>query len=96
MSSEGDLIRVSASSRPSLVAGSIAKSVRARGSAEVQAIGAQAVYQAVKALAIAVGYLHKDGIAIGFVPEFSSGVIKGDVSVTAMKFMVRIVETPPG
>ena len=96
MSSSGDLIKVSATSRPSLVAGSIAKAVRARGSAEMQAIGAPAVHQAVKALAIAVTYLKKDGISIGFVPQFNSGVVENGQTLTAIRFVVRIIDPPPG
>jgi len=96
MSSKGDLIKVSSMSRPSLVAGSIAKAIRARQSAEIQAIGAPAVHQAVKALAIAVTYLKKDGISICFVPEFSTGEVEGGQSLTAIRFNVRVIDTPPG
>jgi stage V sporulation protein S len=96
MSLKGDPIRVSANSRPSLVAGSIAKAIRAHQTAEMQAIGAPAVHQAVKALAIAVTYLRKDGISIGFVPEFNSGVVEGGQTLTAIRFLIRIIEVPPG
>lgn len=96
MSSTGDLIKVSATSRPSLVAGSIAKAVRARSSVEIQAIGPQAVHQAVKALAIAVTYLGKEGVKIGFIPSFNSNVIEGGQSLTAIRFRVWIIESPPG
>lgn len=95
MSSKGDLIKVSAMSRPSLVAGSIAKAVRAYQSVDMQAIGAPAVHQAVKALAIAVTYLKKDGISVGFVPEFNTGVVEGGQTLTAIRFHVRVINPPP-
>ena len=57
-----DMIKVSANSRTSAVAGAIAGVVREHKRAEVQAIGAGAVNQAVKALVLATGYLKGDGI----------------------------------
>ena len=59
-----DIIKVSARSRSTAVAGAIAGVMRQHSSAEVQAIGAGAVNQAVKALAIARGYLERDEIDI--------------------------------
>jgi len=95
MSGKGDLIRVSATSRPALVAGSIAKAVRMWRAVDIQAIGAPAVHQAVKAIAIAVGFLRQDGIAIAFVPEFSIGDVGGEFR-TAIKFVVTITPPPDG
>lgn len=94
MSSKGELIRVSATSRPALVAGSIAKAVRQWRRVEVQAIGAPAVHQAVKAIAIAVGFLRQDGITVAFIPEFSVGDVGGDVR-TAIRFAVYTVGDSP-
>ena len=65
-----DMIKVSANSRTSAVAGAIAGVIRENKRAEVQAIGAGAVNQAVKALVLATGYLKNDGINIVCVPEF--------------------------
>ena len=59
-----DIIKVSAHSRAPAVAGAIAGVVREAHYAEVQAIGASAVNQAVKAVAIARGDLVEDGIEI--------------------------------
>jgi len=59
-----DIIKVSARSRTTAVAGAIAGVVRERQRADVQAIGAGAVNQAVKACAIARGYLAEDGIDV--------------------------------
>jgi len=59
-----DVIRVAAQSRSTAVAGAIAGVVREHGRAEIQAIGAGAVNQAVKAAAIARGFLELDGLDI--------------------------------
>ena len=52
-----DIIKVAANSRATAVAGAIAGVIRERGRVDVRAIGASAVNQAVKAVAIARGYL---------------------------------------
>jgi stage V sporulation protein S len=83
-----DLIKVAATSRTSLVAGAIAGMVRERKRAEVQAIGAGAVNQAMKALIIATSYLKGDGIEIISVPEFVDVEIDGNVR-TAIKIVVE-------
>jgi stage V sporulation protein S len=58
----GEILKVSSRSRPSAVAGAIAGVVRENGRAEVQAIGAGAANQAIKAVAIARDYLNETGI----------------------------------
>lgn len=83
-----DLIKVAATSRTSLVAGAIAGMVRERNRAEVQAIGAGAVNQAMKALIIATSYLKGDGIEIILLPEFVDVEIDGNVR-TAIKIVVE-------
>ena len=82
-----DLIKVSANSRTALVAGAIAGIIRDHKHAEVQAISAGAVNQAVKALVLATGYLKEDGINISWVPQFADVAIKDKVR-TAIKFVV--------
>src|SRR5690554_4417096 len=72
-----DIIKVSARSRSTAVAGAIAAVIREHRYAEVQAIGAGAVNQAVKALAIARGYLSRDEIDIIFTPFFTEVDIDG-------------------
>jgi stage V sporulation protein S len=72
-----DLIRVASTSRSTAVAGAIAGIVREHGQAEVQAIGAGAVNQALKAAAIARGFLVLDGIDVVFVPTFEDVNIGG-------------------
>ncbi len=83
-----DVIKVSGTSRTSAVAGAIAAVIREQKHAEVQAIGASAVNQAVKALVIAKGYLTRDGIEILCMPEFVDVQIEDKVR-TAIKFVVE-------
>ena len=83
-----DVIKVSAGSRTSAVAGAIAGVVREHRRAEVQAIGAGAVNQAVKAAAIARGYLHEDGLDVICLPEFTTVEIEGKER-TAIRLVVE-------
>jgi stage V sporulation protein S len=85
---KADIIRVSATSRSTAVAGAIAGVMREHHFAEVQAIGAGAVNQAVKALAIARGYLDGDGISIMCIPQFMEVDIDGQER-TAVRFTVE-------
>jgi stage V sporulation protein S len=84
-----DIIKVSGTSRTSAVAGAIAGVVRENKRAEVQAIGASAVNQAVKALTLAKGYLVNDGYNIYYTSEFVDVDIEGKIR-TAIKFTVEI------
>jgi stage V sporulation protein S len=72
-----DVIRVAAASRSTAVAGAIAGVIREQGHVNVQAIGAGAVNQAIKAVTIARGYLELDGIDVVCVPSFVEVVIDG-------------------
>jgi len=83
-----EMIKVSANSRTSAVAGAIAGVIREHKRADVQAIGAGAVNQAVKALVLATGYLRNDGIDICCVPEFVDVEIDDKVR-TAIKMVVE-------
>lgn len=83
-----DIIKVSARSRSTAVAGAIAGVMRQHSGAEVQAIGAGAVNQAVKALAIARGYLERDEIDIVTTPYFTEVDIDGQER-TAVRFRVE-------
>lgn len=86
-----DMIKVSANSRTSAVAGAIAGMIREHKRVEVQAIGAGAVNQAVKALVLAIGYLNNDGIRVVCVPEFADVTIDDKVR-TAIKLVVEVRE----
>ena len=83
-----DMIKVSANSRTSAVAGAIAGVIREHHRAEVQAIGAGAVNQAVKAIVLATQYLDADGIHIVCVPEFVDINIEDKVR-TAIKLVIE-------
>ncbi len=72
-----DIIKVAATSRSTAVAGAIAGVMREQGRVDVQAIGAGAVNQAVKAVAIARSYLELDGIDIVCLPSFVEVMIDG-------------------
>ena len=88
-----NMIKLSATSRTSAVAGAIAGVVREHHRAEVQAIGAGAVNQAVKALVLAIGYLRLDGIHVSCVPEFAEVTIEDKVR-TAIKLVVEPEHSP--
>jgi stage V sporulation protein S len=83
-----DIIRVAASSRSTAVAGAIAGVMREQGQVDVQAIGAGAVNQAIKAVTIARGYLELDGIDIVCVPSFVEVVID-DQERTAVRLCIE-------
>ncbi|PZN05809.1 stage V sporulation protein S [Thermaerobacter sp. FW80] len=82
------VLRVSANSRPKAVAGALAAVLREDGAAEVQAIGAGAVNQAVKAIAITRGYVAPNGIDLVVIPAFTDIEIDGQQR-TAIKFIVE-------
>ncbi|BAM00745.1 MULTISPECIES: stage V sporulation protein S [Caldilinea] len=72
-----NVIKVSAQSRTSAVAGAIAGMMRERGYAEIQAIGAGAVNQAIKAVTIARSYVADDGFDLAIVPHFKQIQVEG-------------------
>ncbi|HLA97793.1 MAG TPA: stage V sporulation protein S [Anaerolineales bacterium] len=84
-----DIIKVSGRSRTSAVAGAIAGVFRENKHVEVQAIGASAINQAVKAMALAKSYLAEDGYAVVFIPEFVDVEIDEKVR-TAIKFVIEL------
>lgn len=83
-----EVLRVSSKSSPNSVAGAIAGVVRDSKCVEIQAVGAGATNQAVKAIAIARGYLAPTGIDIICIPAFANVDIMGDER-TAIKFIVE-------
>lgn len=85
---QSDVLKVSARSRPSAVAGAIAGVVRESGRAEVQAIGAGATNQAVKAVAIARDYLRETGIEAVCLPAFIDVTIENE-DRTAIRLVVE-------
>lgn len=85
-----NIIKVSSQSRSTAVAGAIAGMIRERREALMQAIGASAVNQAVKAIAIARTYLEEDGLDIWCQPSFIDIVIDGQER-TALRFHIVAV-----
>ncbi|MBC7238050.1 MAG: stage V sporulation protein S [Chloroflexi bacterium] len=86
------ILKVSSTSPSTAVAGAIAGVIREQGRAELQAIGAGAVNQATKAVAIARGYLALDGIDVVLVPDFTEVTIDNEVR-TAIRFVVEPRQT---
>jgi stage V sporulation protein S len=83
-----ETVRVSGQSRPNSVAGAIAALLRLHSEVEVQAIGAMAVNQAVKAIAIARSYISVDQMDLVCVPAFVKLELESEER-TAMKFICR-------
>ena len=79
---------MSSKSSPNSVAGAVAGVIRESGAVEVQAVGAGAANQAIKAIAIARGYLAPSGIDLICVPAFVSVIIDGEER-TAIKLIVE-------
>ncbi|HNR79801.1 MAG TPA: stage V sporulation protein S [Mesotoga infera] len=83
-----EILKVATNSKPNAVAGALAGVLREKGVAEIQAIGAGAVNQAIKAIAIARGYVAPSGIDLVCIPTFSDVEIDGEVR-TAVRFFVE-------
>lgn len=82
------VLKVSAQSNPKSVAGALAAVVREHGSAEMQAVGAGAVNQSMKAIAIARGYMAPGGVDLVTIPSFAEIEIDGEER-TALRFLVE-------
>ncbi len=82
-----EVLKVSSNSNPNSVAGALAGVIREHGRAEIQAIGAGAINQAVKAIAIARGFVSPSGIDLVCVPAFTDIDIDGEER-TAIKLIV--------
>lgn len=82
-----EVLKVSSTSKPKSVAGALAAIVREKGSVEIQAVGAGAVNQSVKAIAIARGFVAPNGIDLVCIPAFSEIDIEGEER-TAIRFIV--------
>lgn len=83
-----EVLKVSADSKPKAVAGALAAVLRERGSVELQAVGAGAVNQAVKAIAISRGFVAPNGIDLVAIPAFTKVIIEGEER-TAIRFLVQ-------
>ena len=83
-----EVLKVSSKSNPNSVAGALAGVLREKGSAEIQAIGAGALNQAVKAIAIARGFVAPSGMDLVCVTAFTDINTEGDQK-TAIKLIVE-------
>jgi stage V sporulation protein S len=81
------LLKVSSNSNPNSVAGAIAGTLRERGNTEIQVIGAGALNQAIKAIAIARGFVAPSGVNLVFVPAFTDVWINNE-NRTAIKLII--------
>jgi len=86
-------LKVAATSRATAVAGAIAWSVRQQKPVELAAIGAGAVNQATKAVAIARSYLAQEGLDISFAPSFSTITMANGETRTALTLRIAVIET---
>ena len=83
-----DVLKVSSKSKPNSVAGALANAFRDKQVVEVQAVGAGSLNQAIKAIAIARGYVAPTGNDLVCIPAFSDILIDGEER-TAIKLIVE-------
>jgi stage V sporulation protein S len=84
-----EILKVSATSNPGAVAGAIAGVVRTKHTVEMQAIGAGAVNQAIKAIAISRGYVAPGGLDLVCIPSFINISIDGEER-TGIRLVVEV------
>jgi stage V sporulation protein S len=84
-----EILKVSATSKPVAVAGAIAGVVRTQKKVEVQAIGAGAINQAIKAIAISRGYVAPGGLDLVCIPSFIDISIDGEER-TGIRLVVEV------
>ncbi len=83
-----EMLKVSSKSNPNSVAGALANAFRERGTVEIQAIGAGALNQAIKAVAIARGFVAPSGKNLVCIPAFADITIDGEER-TAIKLIIE-------
>lgn len=83
-----DVLKVSSKSKPNSVAGALANALKEKQGVEIQAIGAGALNQAIKAIAIARGYVAPTGKDLICIPAFSDILIDGEER-TAIKLIIE-------
>ena len=84
------LLKVSSKSNPNSVAGALTNVIKEYKYAEIQAVGAGALNQAIKSIAIARGFIAPSGSDIVCVPAFSEALIDGETK-TAIKLIVEAI-----
>lgn len=83
-----ETLKVSSKSNPSSVAGALANVFREKGNVEIQAVGAGALNQAIKAIAIARGFMAPSGKNLVCIPAFTDINIEGEER-TAIKLIIE-------
>ncbi len=83
-----EILKVSSKSNPNSVAGALANVFREKGNVEIQAVGAGALNQAIKAIAIARGFIAPSGKNLVCTPAFTDIAIDGEEK-TAIKLLVE-------
>ena len=83
-----DTLKVSSKSNPNSVAGALTNVFREHGTVEIQAIGAGALNQAIKAIAIARGFVAPSGKNLVCIPAFADINIDGEER-TAIKLIIE-------
>lgn len=83
-----EVLKVSSKSNPNSVAGALAGVLRERGNAEIQAIGAGALNQAIKAVAIARGFVAPSGVDLICIPAFAEVQVEGE-DRTGIKLIIE-------
>ena len=83
-----EVLKVSTKSNPNSVAGALAAIIKEKNIVEIQAVGAGAINQAVKAIATARGFVAPSGRDIVCVPAFTDIEIDGEER-TAIKLIVQ-------
>jgi stage V sporulation protein S len=83
-----EVLKVSSKTKPNSIAGALAGILRERGTAELQVIGAGALNQAIKGVAIARGYVAPSGIDLVCIPAFKDVIVDGQER-TAIKLIVQ-------
>lgn len=83
-----DILKVSSKSNPNSVAGALANVIREEEKAELQAVGAGAINQAIKAIAIARGFVAPTGVDLVCIPAFTD-IIINEEERTAIKLIVE-------
>lgn len=83
-----EILKVGSKSNPNSVAGALSNLLKEKRNIEIQAIGAGALNQAIKAVAIARGFVAPTGLNLVCIPAFTDIVIDGEER-TAIKLIIE-------
>lgn len=83
-----EVLKVSSKSNPNSVAGALAGIIREQGAVEIQTVGAGALNQAIKAVAIARGFIAPSGMELTCIPAFADIKINGEER-TAIRLLIE-------